>query len=218
MRLKRRLVFSGSKPYIFRMDKLDKMTQEYFERGIEIDEYVRELRSYRSLVRKLMGEATAKQAHVEELKEKLKKYPQPVRATSHTEDWCGDWAANIGILNDLFDKAGVEFRVFNNAEHPELKKKYKQEGVGHIPVVSLWDAEGEEIARWVEAPRKVAAMKDEWKQENPRMMELFPKQKEDKQAAKEFAKLYRKFLEEMAVWYQEGMWDETTREIVQAVK
>jgi hypothetical protein len=56
-------------------------------------------------------------------------------------------------------------------------------------------------------------MKRRWKEENPRLMELYARKEGDKDAAKEFAKLYRRFLEEMADWYREGMWSETSREI-----
>jgi len=56
-------------------------------------------------------------------------------------------------------------------------------------------------------------MKDEWKAQRPEFMELYAKQKTDKEAAKQFATMYRSFMEEMAGWYRDGMWDETTREI-----
>ena len=38
---------------------------------------------------------------------------------------------------------------------------------------------------------------------------------DDKEAAKKFALLYRSFIDEMVTWYKSGMWDETTREIVE---
>ena len=45
-------------------------------------------------------------------------------------------------------------------------------------------------------------------------MELYPLKANTPEAEKEFARLYRTFLEDMAVWYREGMWDETVKEIV----
>ena len=196
------------------MKNTGKITQEYFEKGFELEDYLKNLRNYRSIAKDLRKQAEANAEHVERLRSAVKDYPQPVRATVNTEDWCGDWICNLGILSDLFERSAIPFRIFRGSDHQSLKNYYNRDGVTHIPVVSLWDGEGNEIVRWVEAPEKVARKKDEWKSENPRLMELFKKQKEDKEAAKEFASLYRTFLLEMAEWYKDGMWDETTREIV----
>ena len=193
------------------------MDQTMFEQGYDVDTYVRNLRNYRSMVRSLMDEADASDEHARELGRRVAEQPQPVRATVTTEDWCGDSALNLPILASLFGKAGIELRVFRGSETPELKDKYEREGDDHIPVISLWDAEGTELGRWIEAPKRVGAMKDEWKAQRPEFMELYAKQKTDKEAAKQFATMYRSFMEEMAGWYRDGMWNETTREIADLV-
>jgi hypothetical protein len=200
------------------MEYLNNMTSEYYEGGMTFDAYLKDLRHYRSLVRTLMGQAETAagplQARIEALRVAVDERPQPVRATVTTEDWCGDWICNMPILHKLFEGAGIPFRIFRGSEYGELKARYERDGDTHIPAVSLWDGEGNEILRWIEAPAKVAEMKDAWKAENPQLMELYAKQSEDKAAAREFAKLYRKFLETMAQWYTEGMWNETVREIL----
>lgn len=189
------------------------MNRELFERGYNADYYVKNLRNYRSLVKKWMDEAEADPADVKLVQERAADRPQPVRATISTEDWCGDSALNIPILSDLFTKAGLELRIFRGSEISDLKNIYEGEGVDHIPVVSLWDGDGNEIGRWVEAPEAIQPRKNAWKKERPRFMELYAKQGSDPEAAKEFAKLYREFLETMADWYRNGMWKETTGEI-----
>ncbi|MFW5711919.1 MAG: thioredoxin family protein [bacterium] len=201
------------------MEHLEKLTKDYFNQGLTVDDYLEELRHYRSLVRKLM-EAVASSdspspADVESLRAVVDGFTQPVRATVNTEDWCGDWICNLPILKKLFEKVEIPLRVFRGSEFPQLKKHYEKDGDTHIPAVSLWDGDGNELLRWIEAPAKVAEQKDAWKAENPRMMELYQKQSEDKQAAKEFAKLYRSFLETMAGWYTSGMWHETVAELLQ---
>ncbi|MFW5686477.1 MAG: thioredoxin family protein [Spirochaetota bacterium] len=190
------------------------MDENLFEKGYDIDSYVRNLRNYRSLVRGLMDEADASDEHATRLKELASGHPQPVHATVTTEDWCGDSALNLPILSSLFGKAGIELRVFRGSETSELKDKYESEGDDHIPVLSLWDGEGAELGRWIEAPKAVHTMKNTWKAERPEFMELYAKQKDDKEAARKFASLYRLFLDEMAGWYRSGMWLETTREVV----
>ena len=194
------------------------MDQQKFEQGYDVETYVRNLRNYRSMVRGLMEEADASNEHAARLRELAAKHPQPLRATVTTEDWCGDSALNLPALASLFEKAGIELRVFRGSEHEDLKNKYESEGDDHIPVISLWDGEGTELVRWIEAPAAVDTMKNKWKAERPRFMELYEKQKSDKDAAREFAKLYREFMEEMASWYRGGMWEETTREITERLR
>lgn len=200
------------------MKYLEKMNSDYFQQGLTVDEYLNELRHYRSLVRKLVDQAgradSPTRSDIEALRVAADSFSQPVRATVNTEDWCGDWICNMPILEKLFSSTHIPFRVFRGSEYEELKGRYEKDGDTHIPAVSLWDGEGNELMRWIEAPAKVAEMKDAWKAENPQLMELYSKQSEDKAAAREFAKLYRQFLETMARWYTEGMWHETVGEIV----
>jgi hypothetical protein len=194
------------------------MDQTKFEQGHDVDTYVRNIRNYRSLVRRLAEKAEANDDHARALEQRAASYEQPVRATIMTEDWCGDSALNTPVLASLFEKAGIELRVFRGSEHEDLKDKYESDGDDHIPVISLWDGTGAEIGRWIEAPRAVEEKKNEWKAARPEFMDLYEKQKTDKDAAKRFATLYREFLEEMAGWYEGGMWDETTREVADLLK
>lgn len=201
------------------MEYLKQLTQDYFEKGMEVSEYLKKLRNYRSVVKGLMDEAKAGEEYVQRLSAAKAKASAgkdgPVRATVMTEDWCGDSACNIPVLSDLFNRSEIPLRILRGSEHQRLRERYKRDGDSHIPVVSIWDGEGNELARWIEAPAKVDEMKNEWKAENPELMELYGKQKEDKEAAKKFASLYRSFLLTMADWYKDGMWSETTREIVE---
>ena len=191
------------------------MNSALFEKGYEPAAYVGGLRNYRSMVKGLLSEAEAEadREHVELLKQQASKRKLPVRATVTTEDWCGDSALNIPILADLFRQAGIELRIFRGSETTELKEMYESEGVDHIPVLSLWDGENKEIGRWIEAPAAIAPMKDEWKAARPEFMTLYAQKDTDPEAAGRFAKMYREFLDVMAGWYRNGMWQETTREV-----
>jgi len=191
------------------------MNTEEFQQGYDIGTYVPNLRNYRSLVKQLMQTSQVKAGDTAALREAVDGFEQPVRATIMTEDWCGDSACNLPVLARLFEGAGIEFRVFRGSEKEELKSMYENDGDDHIPVVSLWDGNGKELGRWIEAPQAVQEQKETWKAAHPEFEKLYLKQKEgDKEAAKEFGTLYRKFLEEMAVWYQDGLWNETVREII----
>lgn len=194
---------------------MQNMSSADFEKGFHVPNYVAQLQNYRSLVKKLMQTAEVAAEETDALRTAAAAWPQPVRATMMTEDWCGDSACNLPVLAALFEGAAIPFRVFRGSEHAELKNGYEAEGDDHIPVVSLWDGNGTEIGRWIEAPQAAGSRKEAWKAERPNFEELYLLQKTgDKQAAAEFGKLYRQFLEEMAVWYKDGLWRETVREVI----
>ncbi len=190
------------------------MDNQTFEKGFDVGAYVANLRNYRSFVRERLEEARADDRLAEELRRRASEYPQPVRATVTTEDWCGDSALNLPILASLFEKAGIELRVFRGSELGELKERYEADGDDHIPVLSLWDSEWNELGRWIEAPSAIEPKKNAWKAKRPHFMELYAQRESDRDAAKRFAALYRDFLSEMAQWYRDGMWEETQKEIV----
>jgi thioredoxin family protein len=192
------------------------MNASIIEAGFNAETYVGSLRNYRSFVRTLMGEARANAEHVAALAAAVAGAPGPVTATLMTEDWCGDAACNLPILASLLGGAGIDLRIVRGSEQPSINDYYNNLGVDHIPVLSIWDGEFNELVRWIEAPAAMTLKKDVWKAERPEFMELYRKQKEDKEAAKKFAGLYRGFMDEMKEWYKTGMWDETTREIAEA--
>ena len=194
------------------------MNTKIIDAGFDVESYVGSLRNYRSAVRSLMNDAHARIEHVKALKTAIAGIPGPVRATVMTEDWCGDSACNIPILASLFSGAGIELRIIRGSEQQDLNDYYSKSGADHIPVISIWDGDFNEIARWIEAPAAVSVRKDAWKAERPEFMELYRKQKDDKEAAKRFGLLYRQFIDEMITWYKAGMWDETTREVVEAAR
>lgn len=194
------------------------MEYEEFLRGYDAQSYVGNLRNYRSFVRELMGQATADPSHVNALRQKAGNHPAPVYASIMTEDWCGDSACNLPILASLFRAAETDLRIFRGSENKQIEKRYHAEGVDHIPVISIWDGNGREIGRWIEAPAAVTQRKNAWKSEHADFMVLYEQRKNNKDTAQRFAALYREFLEVMAGWYVGGMWTETTREVVELLE
>jgi len=199
------------------------MNTSMFDSGLPVGEYVANLRNYRSFVRNLMQEATADPEHVSALREAVSRLAGPVSATIMTEDWCGDCACNIPVLSALFSDAGIEIRVFRGSENPDLKDYIehdvsRHQPTDHIPVISIWDGDFNEIARWIEAPAGIAEKKNAWKAVRPEFMQLYERRKTDPDAKKRFATLYHQLMGEMVCWYRDGMWTETTREIVEAVQ
>lgn len=192
------------------------MINYLYEKGLDADEYLTNLKNYKSLVRSLIEAAEPDPEHVSRLSKLLNS--GSVRATAMTEDWSGDSACNLPVLTKLLSAIGVPFRILIGSEHPDLRAYYHEKGVNHIPVISFWDEEGNEIGRWVEQPAAVSPRKDAWKAERPEFMELYRRRETDKEAGRKFATMYRQLLEEMATWYRSGLWKETTREIVEILE
>jgi hypothetical protein len=197
---------------------LEQLNEEYFSRGLTLDEYVSQARNYRSFVKDLMPKAAPRPEDIDRIQELAATHPGPLKATVNTEDWCGDWACNAAYLGALFSSAGIEMRIFRGSEHPEIKERYERDGDDHIPAVSLWDGEGRELVRWIEAPEAVSRRKDSWKAEHPEFMKTYQNKESDEQAKKAWPKMYRDFMNEMASWYVEGMWNETGREIIEGLE
>ena len=195
------------------------MIQEIKEKGFEPNDYITNVRNYRSLIKKLAGEASTDDSHVDRLAEAAATR-NVWFASLMTEDWCGDSACNVPALMKLFEQAEIPFYIVRGSDHEELNDYYNNSGATHIPVVSIWAEDETELTRWVEAPESVSKLKDEWKAGRPEFMELYEKQNAgDSEAQKEFGKLYREFLEQMAQWYRDdGHWSESTREIVESLE
>jgi hypothetical protein len=193
------------------------MNEQQFNAGVAPDEYVDSMRNYRSFVRDLMGSPSINKVHAGQLKRAVESSSGPLRATIMTEDWCGDAACNLPAVAALMQSAGIELRIIRGSDDAELKTYYESDGDDHIPVISIWDGEFTELARWIEAPASIQVQKAAWKADRPNFMELYGKRDSDPEAAKEFAKLYREFMNEMISWYQTGGWDNTTAEIVSQV-
>jgi hypothetical protein len=198
------------------------MNTKTFSAGIDPATYIQTIRNYRSFAKSLAEVASADPSHVDALRDAVSRHPGPVRATIMTEDWCGDSACNTPMVASLCEAAGIELRILRGSETPELKAFIETDSsvhppTDHIPVVSIWDGEFNEIARWIEAPAAVDKKKAEWKSKQPNFMKLYEDRQSGPDAAKAFATVYRGLLEEMGRWYRDGMWKETTREIVESV-
>ncbi len=194
------------------------MIHTILDKGMDPDTYVQNVRNYRSLMKRLFDAATPDSGHVARLKDAALK-TNAAYASVQTEDWCGDSACIVPMLAPFFAAADIELVIVRGSEQPEFKNYYEKDGDDHIPAVSIWSEDGTELVRWIEAPEAAGKKKDAWKAEHPDFEPLYEKQKQgDAEAAKKFGALYRQFLEEMAGWYEDGMWNETTREILEALE
>ncbi len=81
------------------------------------------------------------------------------------EDWCGD-ASNVipAIAKWVEALPGVELRIVNRDQHPELMDRYLTNGSRSIPIVIVHDGHFRELGHWgprpVELQQWVLAHKD----------------------------------------------------------
>ena len=69
------------------------------------------------------------------------------------EDWCGDASNTVPVLARLVDLApGLELRVIQRDENPELMDRYLTNGSRSIPIVIALDEQFQEIGHWGPRP------------------------------------------------------------------
>jgi len=72
-----------------------------------------------------------------------------------TEHWCGDAAQNLPFINLMCRASGIDLRILYRDENPELMNAYLTNGSKSIPIVIIFDENGDEIFHW--GPRPVPA-------------------------------------------------------------
>lgn len=199
------------------MNGIDIIQENFFTTGMTAEEYRKTARNYRSFVGSMFDQASVDEDLLTRLKA-LKSKAGQLYATVNTEDWCGDWACNASLFHVLFSSADIPLRIFRGSEHPDFKDVYERDGDDHIPALSVWDADGNELLRWIEAPELVAKKKSLWKADHPEFEQTFETRESDPEAAKRWPTMYRDFLEMMGDWYKNGMWNESAREIVEGIE
>ncbi|MEO8089159.1 MAG: thioredoxin family protein, partial [Gemmatimonadales bacterium] len=74
------------------------------------------------------------------------------------EDWCGDASNTVPILAKLVSQApGLELRVIQRDQNPELMDQYLTNGARSIPIVIALDERFQELGRWGPRPAQLQA-------------------------------------------------------------
>jgi hypothetical protein len=74
------------------------------------------------------------------------------------ENWCGDVHRNSPLLAHICDAIpGCELRVFFRDQNLDLTDLYLNNGFRSIPVIAFFDAEWNEIGRWLERAHAATA-------------------------------------------------------------
>ncbi|HET7023792.1 MAG TPA: thioredoxin family protein [Gemmatimonadales bacterium] len=83
--------------------------------------------------------------------------PPTVRLLVLAEDWCGDAANTVPIVQKWAEANAVELRILRRDEHPEVMDRYLTNGSRSIPIVIVLDAEFREVGHWGPRPAELQA-------------------------------------------------------------
>ena len=74
------------------------------------------------------------------------------------EDWCGDASNTVPVLAKWADAvAGVELRIIQRDQHPEVMDRYLTNGSRSIPIVIVLDDDFRELGHWGPRPTVLQA-------------------------------------------------------------
>ena len=73
------------------------------------------------------------------------------------EDWCGDGANTVPVIQRWAEEEGLELRILRRDEHPEVMDHYLVDGARSIPVVIALDADFRELGHWGPRPAELQA-------------------------------------------------------------
>jgi len=192
------------------------LTEDLFSRGLTWPEYLQQMTVNRQRILQMLDTVRPTQEDIKTAIRASATHPAPLRILVMTEDWCGDAVVNVPVavrLAQILPQAHL--RLFIRSQHPDLQTAYAEEDVRNIPVISIFDGEGREIARFVEQAPEVRARKEAWMAQFPDAPQWRTSDKpEDK---KRWTQLMARRLREMMKWYEEGMWKSTWNALVQAM-
>lgn len=81
----------------------------------------------------------------------------PIRLLVLAEDWCGDAANTVPVLQKWAEHGGVELRILKRDEHPAVMDRYLTASSRSIPIVIVLDAEFQELGHWGPRPAELQA-------------------------------------------------------------
>jgi hypothetical protein len=120
-----------------------------------------------------------------------------------TEDWCGDAVLNLPIVAQIVKALpNAELRVIVRSADERWKDHLFSRNLVYVPVVTILDAEFNELGVWMERPQVATRLFEEWKAARPDYMAIRYSTELSSGARKEqLAPFYAQLIEDMCDWY-----------------
>ncbi|MFI5234456.1 MAG: thioredoxin family protein [Gemmatimonadales bacterium] len=112
------------------------------------------------------------------------------------EDWCGDAANTVPVLQKWAEQGGVELRILKRDEHPAVMDRYLTGTSRSIPIVIVLDGAFRELGHWGPRPAELQI----WVMANKATMEKGARYKEVRR------------------WYAKDHGETTLREVLALLK
>ncbi len=185
-----------------------------FESLMTPDDYAADMTKNAEVVREMHDSAILTEEEQSAFAAAVQHHGGTVYAAAMTADFCGDSAMNLPLLYRIADEVeGVEVRVFRQDDQPAIKARLASEGYKRIPVIMFFDADGEEIGRFMERPKAARDRVKEWWTGKPDPAVLVMAGKTDQAEA-----LAKTFIEDMKPWYKDGLWRESAAEWIRILR
>jgi thiol-disulfide isomerase/thioredoxin len=131
------------------------------KKTVTVNEYINSLEDFREKF------LTRKEAYKlnHEITNRLKQFAKNYFVVAFSAEWCKDCAANIPILALISEATSLEVRVFGGLKKDPLSRTRKWRippsppevetfSVDKIPLIIVFDMEGNEIGRVIENPKE----------------------------------------------------------------
>jgi len=188
------------------------LTKETFKTGDSWESYLEKMGDYREISRRLHEGAAVPAELREQFAELVEEHGGELSISAMTEEWCGDSAVTLPFVARLAEAVpGIELRMLFGKNQPELKAAYEEDGFESIPMLSFFDADWNEVGRWMERPKPANAKVGAWVAARPRIGELYGK--EDPESQSELKAIFAGLVSEMEGWYRDEFWKDTLSEI-----
>ncbi len=188
------------------------MTEERFLSGLTWPDYVAQMRLNRERVIQLFEEIRLSPDNRHDFTQAVTSHGGQLRIVALTEDWCGDGVVILPLITHLAAEVpGMDLRLFVRSANPGLAQAYANDGVTNIPVLSFFDADWNEVGRWVERSAAAHDRVERWMTKYPQAQAL--RQSDDPKDRRAYRALMKERLIEMMDWYREGLWAATLEEL-----
>ena len=124
------------------------LTRERFAEGLTFQQYLDQMTMNKDRMLRAIDSTVIKPQDVAV----LTRHGEVRNILVITEDWCGTSLAYVPFIARLVDgRPGVDLRVFLRDENPDVMDQFLKRGLYRsIPVIALFDAEMNELARFIE--------------------------------------------------------------------
>jgi hypothetical protein len=126
------------------------ITKERFAEGLTLAQYLDQMAMNRDRFLRAFDAAVVRPEDTRV----LERLGNPAKLLVITEDWCGTSLAYFPAVARLVEgRQDVEMRIFLRDENPDVMDQFLKRGLYRsIPVFAFFDADMNELARFIEQP------------------------------------------------------------------